>query len=96
MSQESSNPQAAVQTLRQAREESTAAMTNGGGSNPAVLHNDWLIGEALMLAQADASRPMANTNATPNQDSQKSGSNAANRARPAGNHLHAAPAIARR
>jgi hypothetical protein len=96
LSQESSDPQGAVNTLRQAREESTAAITNGGGSNPAVMHNDLLIGQALMLAQADASRPPENTNAAPSQNSQKSGSAAANTARPAGNHLHATATITRR
>ena len=93
LNQESSNPQGAVKTLRQAREDSTKAITNGGGANPAVLHNDWLIGQALMLAQADAVKTPENQNhnAAPdqaNQKNQKSGGK--NPARPASNHTQAA------
>jgi hypothetical protein len=50
--QESSDPEAALKTLRKAREDSTAAIVNGGGSNPIVMHNDSLIAQALTALQA--------------------------------------------
>jgi hypothetical protein len=62
MSQETSDPQAAVKTLSKARQESFAAIANGGGANQAVQHNDALIGQALMLAQADAAKAPQNNN----------------------------------
>lgn len=54
INQESSGPQGALTTLRQARQDSTEAIAHGGGTDPAVSHNDQLIAQALMAAQTRA------------------------------------------
>ena len=65
--QENFDPQGAVNTLRQARFESTAAITNGGGTSAVVLHNDAVIAEALMYAQSGAASMTENNKASQNQ-----------------------------
>ena len=82
MNQESSDPQDAVKTLRQARLDSTAAMANGGGANWAVMHNDSLIGQALILAETDAARTPQNTKAAHSPTNVRN-----NLARPAANRI---------
>lgn len=57
ISQESSDPQAALKTLLQAQADSHKAIVAGGGVNSIVLHNDALIGRAVATAQMDASKP---------------------------------------
>jgi hypothetical protein len=84
LNQEISNPQAALKTLEQARQDSFAAITSGGGANWAVQHNDQLIGQALMIAEmnkapATESQPQqaaANQNGSQNRSqSRRSGAN---------------------
>lgn len=84
INQESSDPAGAVKALRQARQDSTAAITEGGGNNPAVLHNDALIGKALMTAEALAAGVLENN---PAAEQQKNNGN--NQAKRNGNHLQA-------
>ena len=75
MNQESSDPQGALKTLQQARQDSTAAIANGGGANWAVQHNDYVIGQAIMMAQRDATKNPGTQQAAENQtQSQKSSS----------------------
>jgi len=97
MSQESSDPQVALKTLEKARQESFAAIVNGGGANAGVLHNDQIIGQALILAEENAAKAPQN-NIQPaameiqgqNQNhSQKQKSSGNKAARPGSNHnLH--------
>ena len=94
VSQENSDPQGALKTLRQAREESTAAISHGGGGNPAVEHNDALIGHALAMALTDAAKtsekdtaPATATNTATANQNQKAG-NSNNPARSASSHFH--------
>ncbi len=88
--QEISNPQAAATTLRLARQNSTAAIANGGGANWAVLRNDQLIAQALMLAASDAARTPENKQAADNQtQTQTQRSGGIKLARSAGNHSQA-------
>ncbi len=77
-----SNRQGAQITLRQARKDSVAAIADGGGANPAVLHNDWLISQALLAAQVNAVETPQDNNTAPDQ---ASGGN--NPARPSGTHI---------
>jgi len=71
INQESSDMASALKTLQQARQDSTDAIVNGGGSNPAVLHNDYIIGRALMMARMHATTTRENKPAT---QTQKTGS----------------------
>jgi len=100
MNQETSDPQAAIKTLRQAREASTAATSHGGGGNPAVIHNDAVIAHALLIAMADAAKTpenatvtgnntAANTAAESQNPNQKTGGTGNNPARHSGNRIQA-------
>ena len=82
MNQESSDPQRALNTLRQARMASTAAIANGGGGNWVVLHNDQVIARALMMAEADAARAPQITKSPETQQSARTITS-----RPAANHI---------
>ena len=75
ISRESSDMAGAVKTLQQARQDSTDAIVNGGGGNPAVLHNDSLIGEALMMAKLDAARTPEKPENQQTTQTQKTGAN---------------------
>ena len=85
--QENFDPQGAVNTLRQARLESTGAMTNGGGANAVVLHNDYVIAEALAYAQSGAASTAENNKAPQNQTNGRNNrAMSANRATPVISH----------
>jgi len=76
--------QSAVKTLGQARQESTTAIVKGGGTNPDVLHNDMVIGAALLKAMAEEAKTPENT-----QTTQKPKSNGKNPVRPIAYHIPA-------